>query len=78
MEEKFEDEEDMRERTKSIMNSLTLGDRLRSSLHTEVESDLELTLQELFQLAKQHSDMYPQVVETLKGFTYILGYDAEQ
>ena len=78
MEEKFEDEEDMRERTKSIMNSLTLGDRLRPSLHTEVESDLELTLQELFQLAKQHSDMYPQVVETLKGFTYILGYDAEQ
>ena len=66
-EEKFEDEEDMRERARGLMNG--------ASGHQRARSDSEAALQHLVQLAKQHGDLYPMMVEILKRYTLLLQRD---
>lgn len=63
-EEKFEDEEDFRERTRS-----------RFKRRERTQSESELTLESLIAIAKQHKDIYPMMVDTLKWYTVILEKD---
>lgn len=63
-EEKFEDEEDLRERTRS---------RFRRRERSQSES--ELTLESLITIAKQHKEIYPMMIDTLKWYTVILEKD---
>lgn len=67
-EEKFEDEEDMRERSRSLTDQLTHG-------HQRVGSDSEVVLQDLVQLAKQHGELYPTMLDILKRYGKILQRD---
>ena len=61
-EEKFEDEEDLRERALAHFRSASGG---------ESESALE----ELVRLARQHGELYPIMVETLRLMGHILERD---
>ncbi|KAJ3556352.1 hypothetical protein NP233_g11996 [Leucocoprinus birnbaumii] len=67
-EEKFEDEEDMRDRVREMMEQ-------RSKGHERARSDSEVALQELIQLAKQHGELYPLMVEILRHYGEILQKD---
>jgi hypothetical protein len=67
-EEKFEDEEDMRERMREMMEQRIKG-------HERSRSDSEMALHELIKLAKQHGELYPMMVEILKHFGGILQKD---
>ncbi|PPQ71093.1 hypothetical protein CVT24_009844, partial [Panaeolus cyanescens] len=67
-EEKFEDEEDVRDRARDIMHSLR-GDQIRS------RSDSEVALQDLIALAKRHDELYPTMVDILKHYGQILQSD---
>jgi hypothetical protein len=67
-EEKFEDEEDMRERMQEIMSKNVEGNQ-RS------KSDSELLLHDLVQLAKQHGELYPTLLEILRHYGEILRKD---
>jgi diaphanous 1 len=69
-EEKFEDEEDMRERAKKLMmNGQAAG-------HRRALSESELVLQDLIALAKQHGELYPIMMEILNHYSRILQRDA--
>lgn len=68
-EEKFEDEEDMRERARDIMGELKKNGHQRSL------SDSEVALQDLIQLAKQHGELYPTMLDILKHYALILQRD---
>lgn len=67
-EEKFEDEEDMRDRVREMMEQRTRG-------HERARSESEVALQELIQLAKQHGELYPLMVEILRHYGEILQKD---
>lgn len=62
-EEKFEDEEDMRERAQDFVH------------HRRSHSESELVLEELLRVAKQHHEIYPLMVEIMKRLTQILQND---
>jgi len=64
-EEKYEDEEDMRER---LMHQVKGG-------HQRSRSDSEVVLQDLIQLAKQHGELYPTMLDILKRYGQILQRD---
>lgn len=66
-EEKFEDEEDMQERARSLMKG-PLG-------HERPRFESEVTLEDLTRLARQHGGLYPKMVEILKSFALILQKD---
>lgn len=55
-EEKFEDEEDIRERARDVM------DNRRS------RTESEAVLDDLLRIAKQHEDLYPMMLATLKRY----------
>ena len=63
-EEKFEDEEDMRERMQNLMK--------REQGHRRQSSQSEVVLQDMLALAKQHGDLYPLMVEILKRYAVVL------
>lgn len=67
-EEKFEDEEDMRERARSMMKGPAGG-------HRRALSDSEIVLQDLIVLAKQHGELYPIMVDILNHYGRILQRD---
>lgn len=67
-EEKYEDEEDMRERAKTLMHQFKGG-------HERSRSDSEVALQDLIQLAKQHGELYPTMLDILKNYGQILQRD---
>jgi diaphanous 1 len=67
-EEKFEDEEDVRERAKKLMNGQAGG-------HRRALSDSEIVLQDLIILAKQHGELYPIMMEILNHYGRILQRD---
>jgi diaphanous 1 len=65
---KLEDEEEMRERARSlIMQSAPEHERSRS--------DSEVALGDLVLLAKQHGELYPMMVEILNHYVQILQRD---
>ena len=66
-EEKYEDEEDMRERAKTLVHQFRGHERSRS--------DSEVALQDLIQLAKQHGELYPTMLDILKNYGQILQRD---
>lgn len=66
-EEKFEDEEDMRERARKPMNG--------GSGHQRTRSDSEVVLEDLIRLARQHGELYPLMVEILKRYEILLQRD---
>lgn len=68
-EEKFEDEEDMRERMQNLMK--------REQGHQRQSSESEVVLQDLLALAKQHGDLYPLMVEILKGYAIVLAREID-
>ena len=63
-EEKYEDEEDLRDHARSLVRE-----------HTRTRSDSEVVLEDLIGIAKQHGDLYPIMVETLKRYVVILEKD---
>jgi diaphanous 1 len=63
-EEKYEDEEDLRDRARSLVKE-----------HARTGSDSEFALLELIGIAKQHEEVYPIMVETLKRYAVILEKD---
>jgi len=67
-EEKFEDEEDMHERTRHLLRT-TQGTSERP------RSESEVALQDLVLLAKQHDNLYPVMVDILKHYGQILQRD---
>jgi len=67
-EEKFEDEEDMRERAQNLLGQTKKG-------HQRSRSDSEVALQDLIQLAKQHGELYPTMVDILRHYGQILQRD---
>jgi diaphanous 1 len=70
MEEKFEDEQDMQERARTLRNQISRG-------HERSASDSEVALQELIRLAKQHGNLYPIMIDILKGYGQIFQRDIE-
>ncbi len=69
-EEKFEDEEDMRDRLRDVM-----AQRAKGHQHERSKSDSEVALQDLIQLAKQHGELYPMMLEILNHYGQILQKD---
>jgi diaphanous 1 len=67
-EEKFEDEEDMRERARSLVGQGAMG-------HKRSRSESEVALEDLVRLAKQHGELYPMMVEILNHYGQILQRD---
>ena len=65
-EEKFEDEEDMRDRARSM---------IKSGQTDRVRSDGEVALEEIVRLAQQHGELYPIMVEILSHYGQILQKD---
>lgn len=63
-EEKYEDEEDLRERGRNLVRD-----------HTRAMSESEAALDELIRIAQQHEDLFPIMVETLKRYALILEKD---
>ena len=64
-EEKFEDEEDMRERIRSSVMRGQKG-------HERAGSDSDAVLQDLVLLAKQHGDLYPTMLDILRHYSDLL------
>lgn len=69
-EEKYEDEEDMRERNQTLMGQSKRG-------HERSLSDSEVVLQDLVQLVKQHGELYPIMLDILKHYSRLLQRDIE-
>lgn len=69
-EEKFEDEEDMRDRLREMM-----AQRAKGHQHERSKSDSEVALHDLIQLAKQHGELYPMMLEILSHYGQILQKD---
>lgn len=67
VEEKMEDEEDMRERARSLMKE--------GRGHERTRSDSEVALSDLVQLAKQHGELYPRMMDILTHYGQILQRD---
>jgi len=67
-EEKFEDEEDTRERARTLIAQGASG-------HERSKSDSEVALEDLVQLAKQHGELYPMMVDILSRYGKILQRD---
>jgi diaphanous 1 len=67
-EEKFEDEEDMRERAKSLVAQRAHG-------HERSRSESEVVLTDLVLLAKQHGELYPMMIEILNHYALIMQRD---
>ncbi|KAG6861568.1 hypothetical protein C0995_014864 [Termitomyces sp. Mi166 len=67
-EEKFEDEEDMRERFRAVLAHDAKG-------HQRQRSESELALEDLVVLARQHGELYPTMVGTLNRYGQILQRD---
>jgi diaphanous 1 len=63
-EEKYEDEEDLRERARSLVKD-----------HTRPRSESEIALERLIEMAQQHGELYPIMLETLKRYAVILEKD---
>lgn len=62
-EEKYEDEEDIQERIQAMA---------RATTHTRAGSESEAVLEEIIRLARQHGELYPIMVETLKRYGLLL------
>lgn len=60
-EEKYEDEEDMRERARNLIKG-----------HARPLSESDFVLGEVLNLAKQHGEVYPIMMETLKRYALLL------
>lgn len=71
VEEKYEDEEDMRERVQAAARQALRG---TSSGNTQAEAVLE----DIITLARQHGELYPIMVETLRRYGTLLQRDMEQ
>ena len=56
-EEKFEDEEDMRERARDVMSD-----------HRRSRTESDAVLDDLLHIAKEHDQLYPLMLTTLKRF----------
>ena len=67
-EEKFEDEEEMRDRARSLVTQKPQG-------HEKSRSDSEVAVEDLIQLAKQHGELYPMMVDILNHYALILQRD---
>jgi len=67
-EEKFEDEEDMREHTRALTDQAAGG-------HVRARSESEVALEDLITLAKKHGELYPMMVEILNRYGQILQRD---
>lgn len=65
-EEKFEDEEDLRER------SLLQAGRLVPPPHAREISESQEAFSDLMELAKEEAHVYPILVDTLRQYTQIL------
>ena len=70
MEEKFEDEQDMQERARTLRNQISEG-------HERSLSVSEIAPQDLIQLAKQHDDLYPIMIDILKRYGQIFQRNIE-
>ena len=56
-EEKFEDEEDMRERARDVMSE-----------HRRSKSESNTALDDLLKVAKEHEELYPAMLATFKRY----------
>ena len=65
-EEKFEDEEDMRERARDVMSD-----------HRRSRSESGAVLDDLLSIAKQHEALYPLMLATLKRYQDIFERDMD-
>lgn len=74
-EEKFEDEEDVRERAQELMGRGSRGGRAHG--HGRVASESEATLLDLVALAKQQEGLYPMMVDTFGHYAVLLGRDVD-
>lgn len=61
----MEDEQDLRNRTRHFKRPEING-------HTRPLSESEVAFQDLVQLAKQHGELYPMMVDILKHYSQIL------
>jgi diaphanous 1 len=66
-EEKFEDEEDIRERFRTSL--------MQQEGHKRARSESEIVLEDLIALAKQHGELYPMMVEILNHYGQIFSRD---
>lgn len=73
-EEKFEDEEEMRERAISF----TRARQADHAGHVREASDSHQAFGELVTLAKRHMGVYPLVIESLKSYAKILERDLDE
>jgi len=69
-EEKFEDEEDLRDRIRQTINQSG-----QKAGHERSREEADAVLQDLMQLAKQHGEIYPTMVEILKHYSQLLQRD---
>ena len=67
-EDKFDDEEDMRQRGREMMAQ-------SGSNHQRQRSDSEVALQDLVKIAKQHGELYPMMVDILNRYGLLLQRD---
>lgn len=67
-EEKFEDEEDMRERSQNLL-------RRTNQVPDRPRSEFELALEALILLTKQHDNLYPTMIDILRHYGQILEKD---
>ena len=70
VEEKFEDEQDMQERARTLRLQISRG-------HERSLSVSEIVCQDLIQLAKQHGDLYPIMIDILKRYGQVFQRDTE-
>lgn len=65
-EEKFEDEDEMRDRARSFVSQ---------SGNQRARSDSEAALEDIVRLAKEHGEIYPMMVDMMKHYGQILQRD---
>ncbi|KAG8880257.1 hypothetical protein FRB97_000969 [Tulasnella sp. 331] len=71
-EDKFEDEEDMRERTRATMQNITtLGEQ-------DSEPELHASVGQLFQTAKEHGEVYAALLDITCSYCQILERETSQ
>lgn len=71
VEEKYEDEEDMRERVQAAARRSLRG-------ATTGNTEAEAVLEDIVNIARQHGELYPIMVETLRRYGALLQRDMEQ
>ncbi|KAF8827105.1 hypothetical protein HHX47_DHR5001101 [Lentinula edodes] len=77
-EEKFEDEETMRERVQRVLSRLADSNLEQSRLGSRSgtsESSLSDLLEDIIRLAKQHGELYPIMVDVLNHYGQLLVRD---